>query len=212
MLIKHLKSVSYLAVMICVSSAHGGTYEEFLGAIDRDDGGAVATLLKRGLDPNTRGPNGQPGLTLALQKPAPKVARVLLYAPGTDLDLANENGESPLMMAALKGDLDVARQLLDRGAKVNRAGWGPLHYAASGPSLPMLRLLLDRGATVDAPSPNETTALMMAARYGTEDAVAVLLERGADPKRRNEKGLGCADFARLAGREALTARLEALQK
>lgn len=209
---KNAKYAIYIAVMIWFSSAYAGVYEDFLGAIDRDDGGVVSGLLKRGLDPNTRGPNGQPALTMALQKPAPKVARVLLDATGTNLDLANENGESPLMMAALKGDLEMARQLIERGAQVNRSGWTPLHYAASGPSLPLLKLLLERGATIDAASPNDTTALMMAARYGTEDAVTVLLERGADPKRKNEKGLAAADFARLAGRAALTARLEALQK
>lgn len=212
MLKQLLRIAIYLLVTTSTFPVRAGTYDDFLAAIQRDDASTVSELLKRGLDPNTRGPGGQPALTLALQKESPKVTRVLLDAPGADLDLANEHGETPLMLASLKGAVDIARQLLDRGAKVDRTGWAPLHYAASGPSVAMLKLLLDRGAAVDAPSPNETTALMMAARYGSEDAVALLLERGADPKRRNEKGLGCADFARLAGREALATRLGALQK
>jgi hypothetical protein len=37
--------------------------------------------------------------------------------------------------------------------------------------------------------------------------VNLLLARGADATRRNEKGLRAADFARLAAREALATRL-----
>jgi ankyrin repeat protein len=48
---------------------------------------------------------------------------------------------------------------------------------------------------------------MMAARYGSEDAVQLLLKRGADARLRNDLGLSAADFARQAGREALTESL-----
>jgi ankyrin repeat protein len=48
---------------------------------------------------------------------------------------------------------------------------------------------------------------MMAARYGPEDSVDLLLSRGASLSARNIQGLGAADFARLGGREKLAARL-----
>jgi ankyrin repeat protein len=75
-----------------------------------------------------------------------------------------------------------------------------------------VRLLLERGAAVDARSPNGSTALMMAARYGSEEAVAMLLERGADVAARNQLDLGPADFARAVGRESLAKRLESLAR
>jgi ankyrin repeat protein len=53
---------------------------------------------------------------------------------------------------------------------------------------------------------------MMAAQYGSEASVELLLSRGADPKARNDRGLGAADFARLGQRDALAARLEALAR
>jgi len=53
---------------------------------------------------------------------------------------------------------------------------------------------------------------MMAARYGDEGSVAVLLERGADATLRNQLDLSAADFARAAGREPLARRLESLGK
>ena len=73
----------------------------------------------------------------------------------------------------------------------------------------MVALLLERGAQIEALSPNRTTPLMMAARYGPEAAVDLLLARGASLKARNDSALGAVDFALLAGREALAQRLQA---
>jgi hypothetical protein len=48
---------------------------------------------------------------------------------------------------------------------------------------------------------------MMAAGYGAEASVELLLARGADRKLRNDLGLTAADFAQRAGRDALAKRL-----
>ena len=111
------------------------------------------------------------------------------------------------MMAALRGQLEWCQRLLARGAQVNKAGWSPLHYAATGPDPRIVALLLERGAIVDAESPNRSTPLMMAARYGKEESVKLLLARGADPKRTNDLGQSAADAARSAGREYLVEEL-----
>jgi ankyrin repeat protein len=60
---------------------------------------------------------------------------------------------------------------------------------------------------VNATSPNGSTPLMMAAQYGTEASVKLLLDRGADVKLRNQRELTAVDFARLSGREPLTRML-----
>ena len=86
------------------------------------------------------------------------------------------------MMAAFKGHKELVRKLIARDADVNKTGWTPLHYAATSGHLEVMLILLDEHAYIDAESPNKTTPLMMAAKYGTTEAVRLLLEAGADPR------------------------------
>lgn len=202
-----LKIFIYLIVAVWFQSATADSAVQFFRAINVDDDRTVAALLKAGFDPNTRSEKGQSGLFVALQDESPKVAALLIAHPGTGIDAANDNGETPLMMAALRGNLELAHRLLERGAAVNRPGWTPLHYAGSGPEPRMVALLLARGAAVDARSPNGSTPLMLAASYGPEGAVDLLLAQGASLQARNDRGLGPADFAERAGRESLAERL-----
>ena len=208
----YLKYGFYLVVMFGVSSLRAGPAEDFFFAVQRDDVGSVATLLKRGFNPNSVDPAGRPGLTTAVQLQSLKVVQALMEHPGLDVNALNPAGESALMLAALKGDMASSLQLLERGARINQPGWAPIHYAATGTESQLVGVFLDRGADVEARSPNGTSPLMMAARYGHEDGVRLLLARGADPKRRNDQGLRAADFARLEGREWLADQLEALQR
>jgi hypothetical protein len=201
--ISYFKKLPYLAVFICFSTAHAGSFEDFFSAIQRDDARALTALLQRGFDPNTRDAKGQPGLLLAVREPAPNALRVLLNAKNIQVEARNSQDESPLMMAAIRGQLDIARQLIDKDADVNKPGWAPLHYAVSstqGDALGVAKLLLDNSAYVDAASPNGTTPLMMAAMYGTPEAVKLLLDEGADPMLKNQLGLTAIDFARRASR------------
>ena len=200
-----------LAAAIGTGCASAGPTDDFFTAIKRDNAGAVERMLKAGFDPNVHGEKGEGGLTLAIKEPSPRSLKVLLAWPGTKPEVRNAADESPLMMAAIKGQVDVVKALIAKDADVNKTGWTPLHYAvsASGPQqVEIVRLLLDASAYIDAESPNKTTPLMMAARYGGEDAVKLLFDEGADPTLRNEKGLTAGDFARLAEREPLGAQLD----
>jgi uncharacterized protein len=205
---KHLRFVLYLIGAAYISTSFAGAFEDFFQAVRTDDPNTVAQLLQRGFDPNAHEEGGQTALGLAVREGSEKVIGVLLKDQQLQIDAQNHAGETALMLAALKGRLDTARRLLERGAVAHQAGWNALHYAASGPNPQIVTLLLERGAPVDARSPNGSTALMMAARYGSEQSVALLLERQADAAIRNERGLNAADFARAAGREALAKRLE----
>ena len=188
---------------------YAGTYEDFFKAVSLDDASTVERLLQRGFDPNSVDDAGQGALLLAMREGAFKVAATLLKSPGLKVDQPNSAGETALMMAALRGHEEWLPQLVALGAGIEREGWTPLHYAATGPQPATVAWLIERGARVDTRSPNGTTPLMMAARYGSEESVDLLLRRGADPKLRNQLNLTAADFARLAARDQLAQRLAA---
>jgi uncharacterized protein len=194
-MINWIKKSAYLIVLIGFSTANAGSYEDFFQAIDRSDAGAVAQLLERGVDPNTPNPAGVPALMLALKLPTPAVATALLARPDVKVEVRNAQDESPLMLAALAGDLGICQTLIKRDADVNKPGWAPLHYAATNSHIPVIQLLLDHHAYIDAASPNGSTPLMMAAMYGNASAVKLLLESGADPSLKNDLGLTAIDFA-----------------
>ena len=205
---KNFKLAFYLTVVAFVLSASAGSFDDFFRAVAFDDASAVANLLARGFDPNARDGDGQCALGLAAREGSERVVDVLLKQPQLNIDTRNNTGETALMFAALHGRLQMAQRLIERGAAVTQDGWNPLHYAATGPEPKIVALLLNKGAPIDARSPNGTTALMMAARYGSEQSVMLLLQQRADPAARNERGLNAADFARSAGRESLAKRLE----
>jgi len=202
----------YLAVSSNVSVAQSDEHVRFFRALNVDAADIVSDLLARGFDPNTPSEKGQLPLYLAMREGCFRSAEALLANAQLRVDATNAAGETALMMAALRGHTAWVRRLLDRGALLQRDGWTPLHYAASGPGTATAALLLDRGARVDQPSPNRSTALMLAARYAPEDTVDLLLARGASLKLRNEQGLGAVDFARLGGREHLATRLQQAER
>lgn len=209
MMRKYFKRAIYCIVAAWVSLAAAGAYEDFFRAVANDDAATVRALLQRGFDPNSLDESGQTGLILAIRGQSQRVAQEIAAHPALKVDAPNQAGETALMIAALRGERGWVEELLRRGAQVDRPGWAALHYAASGPSTALVELLLARGAAIEARSPNGTTPLMMAARYGPEESALLLLSRGADARARNERDLDAAAFARLAGREGLAARLQA---
>jgi ankyrin repeat protein len=184
-------------------TASAGAYEDFFAAVEKDNPGPIRNLLSRGFDPNTRSTEGLSGLYLAFRDGSLNVAKVLIDWPKTNVEARTDLDESPLMIAALKGHLELVKKLIDRGADVNKTGWTPLHYAASAGHLRVMELLLEQHAYIDAESPNGTTPLMMAANYGTPAATKLLLEAGADPTLRNQVGMTAVDFAKRADRRDL---------
>lgn len=207
-MIKYLRYLIYLFVFIASFSIQAGSYEDFFAAIVRDEAKTIANLLSRGFDPNTVNPMGVPALILAVQEPSPKVLDTLLSDKRTQVEIRNTLDESALMLASLKGNLDLCKALIVRDADVNKPGWTPLHYAATGGHVDVLQLLIDHHAYIDAASPNGSTPLMMAAMYGTDDAVRLLLGAGADSTLKNGLGLTALDFAKRVQRDSAAKLIE----
>jgi ankyrin repeat protein len=206
---RYKKFIVLYIFIVFFSPVFAGSYEDFFSAIERDDAPAVAQLIRLGFDPNTPSPQGLHPLFAAINAPAPKVAHALAQAPATKVDLRNAHDETPLMMASIKGMDVLVKLLIDRDADVNKTAWTPLHYAASNSRLVVMNMLLDHHAYIDAPSPNGTTPLMMAAMYGSPSAVKLLLEAGADPTIKNDLGLSAIDFALRDSKQESAALIQA---
>jgi len=209
----------FLAVLLAIVGgaaapawAQIGSYERFFIAVQRDDVATIERLRQRGFDLNSPSPDLEPALALAVRSDALRVAHFLIGQTAVDVNARNPADENALMLAALRGHLDVVEALIARRAEVNKPGWAPLHYAAAhdGPNaLAIARLLLEHHAFIDAESPNGTTPLMMAAKYGQSEVVSLLLEEGADPRARNQLGLSAIDFAGQADRPNVAAAIAA---
>ena len=201
----------FAAVLLSfVGALQAAPIDELTLAAANDNVRAMTTLLVRGVDPNGRDAQGHSALEAALRESSARALDALLGLPALDVNSVNAAGETPLMLAGLGGQLDAVKKLAARGALINRPGWSPLHYACSGPDEGVIAWLLAHGAAVDARSPNGSTPLMMAARYGAMDGPGLLLSSGANVNLRNEQGLQAVDFARAAGRDVWVQKLTVL--
>ena len=202
-----MKTVFAALAFVLATGAQATPVDDLVTAAEMNDPRAVLALLLKGVDPNLADQRGRTALFTAVREGSQKALESLLADPRTGVDALNADGETPLMLAAVRGSLPAAKALVKRGAAVNRKGWTPLHYACSGPDNGVAAFLIAEGAELNARSENGTTPLMMAARYGNGDLVPLLLKAGAEPRAANEQELTAADFAQRSGRDKMAAQL-----
>jgi len=193
----------FLAIVFVSAPAMAQTADDLWVNVRNDRADAVAASLAQGLDPNTRDGRGNPIIMQAVRDGAWNVFEVVLNNRQTDINILNGFQETPLMYVSLVGNLEMAKQLVAKGAKVNHLGWTPLHYAAANGQLPVVEFLLAQGALPNAPAPDGTSPIAMAAQAGAVDTVEVLLAAGADPSAINTNGVDAVQAARDRGHTAL---------
>ena len=119
-----------------------------------------------------------------------------------------------MVFAATGGDVGVIKLLIERGARVTTSAYmghlSPLMVACCNGRLAAVQLLVASGADpeavrkciaqlpkdgLDAPSEAGMTALHYACVSGVEEVVIELLQAGADPTRRDVRGLSPGELA-----------------
>ncbi len=111
--------------------------------------------------------------------------------------------------AVSSGDRTLVSILLDAGCPVDddTKEFGPLAMAAEANDAPMVTLLLDHGADIDADGNHRRRALHHAACVGAEDAIAVLLGRGASTDSVDRWGRSAIELAAEQGHETVVEQL-----
>lgn len=177
------------ALLLVAVPAAADPVRDLVVAAQMDNPVSVGKLLTSGLSPNTIDPlSREPVILVAIREGSTGVVNLLLANKDLDIERSAPNGNTALMMAALKQNQAAVKALLARGAAVKRPGWTALHYAAAGGDPAIVALLADKGSLLDAVSPNGMTPLILAASEGHPDAVAVLLKRGVNAGFRNKNG------------------------
>jgi ankyrin repeat protein len=173
---------------------------ELFEAIERHDTVAVATLLKKGADPNAPKPEGWRPLHTAIGRlgvGGPIEVVKLLIQHGADVNAWDENHhETPILSACDEEpeDVEAARMLLEAGADPNvrrSDGESPLRLAARDENLALAELLLKHGAakTIDDFGGDWSwTALGHAAHNLDRPMIELLLAAGANPEQEDDVG------------------------
>lgn len=180
---------------------------------------AVRVLLAHGAKPNILD-HGVSMLSLIVQSancPAGTVG-ALLAAHADPNRRDTLSSQTPLLSALQSGAQACAAVLLAHGANIrarDRAGGDALDAAVMGSSAGMVEEIIARGLAVDPVAADRATPLMWAALRARDAAqtpqaiVAVLLAHGADPCKRDARGMTAADYARIMGHRTRAASLAA---
>ena len=145
-----------------------GGFTPLLFAARVGDVRSAEHLLRAGADANDRAPNGASVLVIAAHSGHGPVAR-LLIDKGADPSAADA-GYAALHAAVLRGDLDLVKALLAKGADSNA------RLAKGTPSRYYSKDYAFNESTVGA------TPLWLAARYGEPEIMRALVAAGANPR------------------------------
>ncbi|XP_071216821.1 ankyrin repeat domain-containing protein 12 isoform X1 [Salvelinus alpinus] len=110
----------------------------------------------------------------------------------------NERGETPLHMAAIRGDAKHVKEIISLGADVNVkdfAGWTPLHEACNLGYYDVAKVLIAAGAEVNTQGLDDDTPLHDASSSGHTDIVKLLLRHGGNAFQANKRGERPVDIA-----------------
>ncbi|KAJ6573120.1 ankyrin repeat-containing domain protein [Mycena vulgaris] len=152
----------------------------------------VATLLDHGADPNICADKYTTSFFKKEQTQAGIMVRtkhrfrqhsVHIATIGRSSGLYPQSDMHILPRAAKDGQIEVCKQLLERGVDLEARGPDDataLQTASRQGHLEIVRLLLDEGADVNAEGGEHGPALQAAVRMGKLDVVRLLLDKGAD--------------------------------
>ncbi len=168
----------------------------------------VRRLIAGGASPDARAADGQTPLGVALSSGRRDLADWLDWRGWTLPGRTLRAGDLPL--AAMAGDADAVRKLLDLGFPVDAPdaqGCSALLRAAGGGHRPVVDLLLAHGADPQCAARTGATPLSAAVSMRQAGIVGALLDAGADLEYRLPGGVSVLMLAAALGLPDIAARL-----
>ncbi|WP_339045825.1 ankyrin repeat domain-containing protein [Candidatus Mesenet endosymbiont of Agriotes lineatus] len=161
---------------------------KLLDASKKGDTAKVKSLLKIGINVDTKDWNGSTPLLLAIEKKHIETVKLLLKH-NANVNVKNGFWTTPLSLSIREGYIEIAELLLEHGADVafaarsSFAEWKDDNelaiFAAAKGYTKILELLLNRGVSANLKR-NSDTLLHLALEKGHTGVVALLLKHGAD--------------------------------
>lgn len=125
-----------------------------------------------------------------------------LLSRGVDPNKRDESGSTAFMYACDQGHVDIAKMMIEYGARVNDDSiTSPLILATAKCHVDIVKLLLEHGATVD--QRDSTTPLLIACEKDSDTCVNALLHAGANPNRIDELGNTGLHYAAINGNHTI---------
>lgn len=119
------------------------------------------------------------------------VFAILCLAVPFAVESQQPEGKSPIIDAAVRGDVDAVRRMLSSGANPNQKnslGQTPLLYASYFGHAEVVKLLLEAGAAVNARVGNGPNPLILSSNKGHLEVVKLLIFAGANVEVVQEDG------------------------
>jgi ankyrin repeat protein len=159
--------------------------EELVRAVTIHRDSLVDLYLMERVDPNGRDAQGRTPLLIATSQQDWKTGRRLLDA-GATVDLADKNGFTPVMAAAMHGDLEMFQLLLARSTNLQPQkpctdGQDLLSFALDGGQPEIIKTVEQRLPMMPDWTNSTRRALSRALQAGKNDEVRLLLSKNSTP-------------------------------
>ncbi|PSN32604.1 hypothetical protein C0J52_26221 [Blattella germanica] len=220
-----VKVVECLLELKCdIDCANKNGETPLLQAVERGNEEITIKLLKHGANPNAKNDYGNTAMHYAVGKNLMRVVECLLELK-CDFECTTKNGETPLLQAVERGNVEIAIKLLKHGANPNAKndygnttmhyaaernlkklhganpnanndyGNTPMHYAAEENLMKVVDCLLELKCDIDCSNKNGETPLLEAVELGNQEIAIKLLKHGANPNAKDQDDTSVMHYA-----------------
>jgi hypothetical protein len=159
--------------------------EELVRAVTIQRDSLIDLCLIEHVDPNGRDEQGRTPLLIATSQQDWRTARRLVDA-GAQVDLADKNGFTPFMAAAMRGNLEIFQLLLARSTNLHaeaqtKDGQDLVGLALDGGNPEIIKTVVERVPQMPQWITSTRRALNVALQAGNKDQIRSLLGKHATP-------------------------------